>query len=181
LPRRLFALMTDGLPEITPDFADSLRKLLLSELTQEVQITKRVIGRIPEGKRDYKPHPGSRSAWELACHITSVDVWFLESLANLDFSVPEQAAQAKTVVELVQCHEDRFAKAATRVKAMSPNQLAAPLDFLHVANLPSVIYLTFAKNHAIHHRGQLSAYLRPMGAKVPDIYGGSADEPTAME
>jgi uncharacterized damage-inducible protein DinB len=46
-------------------------------------------------------------------------------------------------------------------------------------NLPAVMYLQFMLNHSIHHRGQLSAYLRPMGAKVPSIYGGSFDEPMA--
>jgi uncharacterized damage-inducible protein DinB len=44
-------------------------------------------------------------------------------------------------------------------------------------NLPAVMYLQFMLNHSIHHRGQLSSYLRPMGAKVPSIYGGSFDEP----
>jgi uncharacterized damage-inducible protein DinB len=43
--------------------------------------------------------------------------------------------------------------------------------------MPVVFYLTFVNNHSIHHRGQLAAYLRPMGSKVPAIYGGSADEP----
>jgi uncharacterized damage-inducible protein DinB len=48
-------------------------------------------------------------------------------------------------------------------------------------NLPRVTYLQFMQKHMVHHRGQLSAYLRPMGAKVPSIYGGSADEPMTTE
>jgi uncharacterized damage-inducible protein DinB len=46
-----------------------------------------------------------------------------------------------------------------------------------VFNLPAVLYLGFLNNHTIHHRGELSTYLRPMGSKVPSIYGGSYDEP----
>jgi uncharacterized damage-inducible protein DinB len=49
-----------------------------------------------------------------------------------------------------------------------------------VFNLPAVAYLGFLNNHSIHHRGQLAAYLRPMGSKVPNIYGGSFDEPMQM-
>jgi uncharacterized damage-inducible protein DinB len=60
---------------------------------------------------------------------------------------------------------------------MTAEQLATPVDFLGVFNLPAVFYLGFVNNHSIHHRGQLAAYLRPMGSKVPSIYGGSADEP----
>ena len=54
---------------------------------------------------------------------------------------------------------------------------AKNIDFFGVFNFPAVMYLTFLNNHMIHHRGQLSTYLRAMGGKVPSIYGGSADEP----
>ncbi len=58
--------------------------------------------------------------------------------------------------------------------------LAAKIPFFGVMNEPLVAYLNMMIVHSVHHRGQLSAYLRPMGAKVPDIYGGSADEPFQM-
>jgi len=60
---------------------------------------------------------------------------------------------------------------------MTPAQLATPVDFDDVCKMPAVFYLGFVNNHSVHHRGQLAAYLRPMGSKVPSIYGGSADEP----
>jgi uncharacterized damage-inducible protein DinB len=63
------------------------------------------------------------------------------------------------------------------VKAMTPEQLSTPVDFAGVFTLPVYMYLEFAKSHSIHHRGALAVYLRPMGAKVPSIYGGSYDEP----
>jgi uncharacterized damage-inducible protein DinB len=51
------------------------------------------------------------------------------------------------------------------------------VDFFGMMKQPTVAYLGIANNHGIHHRGQLAAYLRAMGSKVPSIYGGSADEP----
>ena len=63
---------------------------------------------------------------------------------------------------------------------MSGEQLAGIVDFYGMFQLPAAAYLNFANVHCVHHRGQLAAYLRPMGGKVPSIYGGSADEPMAM-
>jgi len=60
---------------------------------------------------------------------------------------------------------------------MPPEQLANPVDFAGVFKMPAVFYLGFVNNHCVHHRGQLAGFLRPMGSKVPSIYGGSADEP----
>jgi len=63
------------------------------------------------------------------------------------------------------------------VQAMTAEQLLTPVDFYGVMTAPVFRFLLFANNHSIHHRGQLAAYLRPMGSKVPSIYGGSADVP----
>ena len=63
------------------------------------------------------------------------------------------------------------------VEAMTAEQLLTPVNFFGVFNMPSVYYLGFLNNHSIHHRGELATYLRPMGSKVPSIYGGSYDEP----
>ena len=60
---------------------------------------------------------------------------------------------------------------------MSGEQLAKQVSFFGVYNLPCVMYLNFWNVHSVHHRGQLSTYLRAMNARVPSIYGGSADEP----
>ena len=56
-------------------------------------------------------------------------------------------------------------------------KLAATVDFFGIMQMPNATYLGFANNHSVHHRGQLAAYLRAMGSKVPAIYGDSADEP----
>src|SRR6266496_1657340 len=66
---------------------------------------------------------------------------------------------------------------AWRIAEMSAEQLLTPVEFFGVFNLPAALYLGFLNNHSIHHRGELTTYLRPMGSKVPSIYGGSYDEP----
>jgi uncharacterized damage-inducible protein DinB len=63
---------------------------------------------------------------------------------------------------------------------MSPETAAQVTDFYGVMQMPAIKYMNFLIKHSVHHRGQLSAYLRPMGGKVPSIYGGSADEPMQM-
>ncbi|MBI2680442.1 MAG: hypothetical protein HYX25_05475 [Candidatus Solibacter usitatus] len=65
---------------------------------------------------------------------------------------------------------------AVVLEALSGEELAMPVDFIGLRNDPAVCYLNIANRHSVHHRGQLSAYLRPMGANVPAIYVESADE-----
>jgi uncharacterized damage-inducible protein DinB len=74
-------------------------------------------------------------------------------------------------------HEVEFPKSVARIRALSREQLASIVDLFGFVQLPAVQFVGFSNNHIIHHRGQLSVYLRPMGGKVPSIYGGSADEP----
>jgi uncharacterized damage-inducible protein DinB len=166
-----------------PEQAVGLAQFLMPAIEQEQPTTRKVIAAAPTDKGDYKPDPKARSAFELAWHIASSDVWFLNGIADGKFggdgneSVP---AGISTTADVVRWYDETFPKAAARVKAMSPADLARPIDFFGMFNYPAVVYLTFMSNHAIHHRGQLATYLRPMGGKVPSIYGGSADEPFTM-
>ena len=61
------------------------------------------------------------------------------------------------------------------MSALPPEKLTAPLSFFGVMEMPNLKYIGFANNHRIHHRGQLAAYLRALGSRVPNIYGPSAD------
>ena len=70
---------------------------------------------------------------------------------------------------------DRVPAALARVRAISGEQLCNPIDFLGAMKAPGIMYLSMALKHSVHHRGQLSAYLRAMGGSVPGIYGPSAD------
>jgi len=165
-------------PAFTAEFAAIHRDMLLGRIEKELATTKRVIGNIPNDKRDYKPHPVCRSAWELATHLAQSDIWFLNGIGSRNFEFTgEPPAPADTVAGLVDWYDREAKQAAARVRNMSAEELLTPVNFFGIMNEPAFFYLQFAQDHLVHHRGQLSAYLRPMGAKVPDIYGGSADEP----
>jgi uncharacterized damage-inducible protein DinB len=165
-----------------PEFVAAYTAMMLDGVGRELEITKKVIAAIPDGKRDHKPDPHARTAWELACHIADVDVHFLDSIADMKFAMedPRRADKCANVSELVAWYDREMKRAAERVRKMSPTQLGTPVDFLGVFNLPAAFYLGFLNNHSIHHRGELATYLRPMGSKVPSIYGGSYDEPFQM-
>jgi uncharacterized damage-inducible protein DinB len=165
-------------PQFTPEFAATYRAVTLGRIQQEGKTTRRVVGNIPEDKKNYKPQENSRTAWELASHLVSSDIWFLNGIADRKFEwTGEPAPIANNVAGLVAHHEAETAKAAARVNALTAAQLLEPVDFFGIMKMPAFLFLQFAQDHAVHHRGQLSTYLRPMGAKVPDIYGGSFDEP----
>jgi uncharacterized damage-inducible protein DinB len=168
------------MPAPTPEFAVTYCQMMLDGLANEVEITKRVLAAIPESECDgYRPDPHARNARELAWHLANTDIQFLDSIADLKFTMdtPEGADKPRTIAEIVAWYDRNFKRASDRVRALSPEQLMTPVDFMGLFNLPAAFYLGFLNNHCIHHRGELATYLRPMGSKVPSIYGGSYDEP----
>ncbi len=166
-------------PQTAPskDFALQYRDMMLQSLANEVQTTKEVIAAIPDNKRDYKPDPKARTAWELAWHLATVDVQFADEIADGVFNMePRYKDQPATIAEMASWYETQMARALERVRNLTPEQLTAILNFYDAFHFPAYVYLSFLEKHSLHHRGQLSTYLRPMGSKVPSIYGGSADE-----
>jgi uncharacterized damage-inducible protein DinB len=77
-------------------------------------------------------------------------------------------------------YDEHVPPISEKIAAVSGDQLAASVNFFNAFNLPLVLYVDFWIKHTVHHPGQLSMHLRAMNAHVPDIYGGSADEPFAM-
>jgi uncharacterized damage-inducible protein DinB len=163
---------------ISKEFAAGYRDMVLQSLAGEMQTTKKVIAAIPDTKRDYKPDPKARTAWELAWHLASVDVQFLEEIAEGAFHAESRYKdqEPKTVAEMVSWYDKNFTRAIETVRAMTPEALTKPIEFFGAFNFPAALYLSFVNNHSVHHRGELTTYLRPMGSKVPCIYGPSADE-----
>jgi uncharacterized damage-inducible protein DinB len=165
---------------ITPEQAAFLSKVLLQTVRKESAVTKRVLAAVPADKCKYRPHPDSRSALELAWHIASVDVWFLNGFLQGRFEMDDDdsiPADFKDSDDVVAWYEDNFPAKLDEVARLTGEFWATPMPFFGIYNYPAVLYLQFMLFHTIHHRGQLTAYLRPMGAKVPNIYGGSFDEP----
>jgi uncharacterized damage-inducible protein DinB len=163
---------------MNPEQAAFVAQMFTQGLEREYAITRRILAAVPEDNKHYRPDENSRTAFALASHIASSDVWFLNSIAKGEF-VREGTKEFGSVAEIVAYYDKEFPAALAKVKSLPAEKLASEITFA-IFNLPAVAYLGFVNNHSIHHRGQLAVYLRPMGAKVPAIYGGSFDEPMKM-
>ncbi|MGA1988231.1 MAG: DinB family protein [Candidatus Sulfotelmatobacter sp.] len=163
--------------QITPEFVLGFRAVMLDGFKREAETTRKVIAAIPDAKSDYRPDPNARTAKELAWHLANTDVQFLDGIAGLNFKMENPEHKPQTAAEVAAWYDEHVKRGIARIEAMSAEQLLTPVVFFGVFNMPSVFYLGFLNNHSIHHRGELATYLRPMGSKVPSIYGGSYDEP----
>ncbi|MBL8230180.1 MAG: DinB family protein [Bryobacterales bacterium] len=165
---------------MTPDQASMLLGINTKDVGQEAQTTRKVLAAVPEDKASWTPyHEKAMSALDLAWHIASTEVWFLHGVAAGEFT-PEDGKRpesVKTLADVVAYYDANLGPALEKAKGISGEAAAKIVDFYGAFQLPAVVYLSFLVKHSVHHRGQLSTYLRAMGAKVPSIYGGSADEP----
>ncbi len=163
--------------QITPEFVLGFRAVMLDGFKREAEVTKTGIAAVPDAKSDYRPDPNARTAKDLMWHLANTDVQFLDGIAELNFKMETPEQKPETAAEVADWYEQHVRRGIARIEAMSAEQLLTPVVFFGVFNMPSVFYLGFLNNHSIHHRGELATYLRPMGSKVPSIYGGSYDEP----
>jgi uncharacterized damage-inducible protein DinB len=161
----------------TPEFAKGYCAIMLDGIMREAEVTTKVIAAVPDAASGYRPDPCARTAKDLAWHLANTDVQFLDGIGSLKFEMKNPEDKPQTSAEVVAWYDERMKQGAARVAAMTPEQLLTPVDFMGAFNFPVVLYLGFLNNHSIHHRGELATYLRPMGSKVPSIYGGSYDEP----
>jgi len=163
---------------LTAEQASLLLSTALPTLEREYQSTLRILESVPADKADYKPDANSMSAFDLSWHIATAEHVFLSAVSNgaFDFTPIEKK---KTIAEVVAFYKENFAKDLAALKSLSGEQAAKIVDFRGMMQLPAVAFVTFSMHHIVHHRGQLSVYLRPMGAKVPAIYGESYDSKAA--
>ena len=165
---------------MTPEHGKLLCKVFLDTIEQEAEMTKKVIKAVPEDKKGYQPDPKAKTAHELAWHIASSEVWFMDGVLAGQFSMGDGPAAPPTMSGIVEWYETNHRDRANKLKDLAGDKLVKPIPLFGDMALPAVSYLNFQNLHSAHHRGQLSTYLRPMGSKIPSIYGGSADEPMAM-
>jgi uncharacterized damage-inducible protein DinB len=168
---------------IQPEQAGFLLQVFLPSVQNEHGITKKVIEAIPVTKGEYRPDEISKSAIDLAWHIVATEIRFLDAVANgqFDFTPNHRPESVKNSADLAAFYSAEFEPRTEKLKHLSNEQLAKIVDFRGMFQLPAVMYLTFIMQHTAHHRGQLSTYLRPMGAKVPSIYGESYDAAQARQ
>jgi uncharacterized damage-inducible protein DinB len=162
---------------MTPEQARFLLDFTLPTLKQETATTAKIIAAAPNANLDYRPSDRCMPAGELLWHIASSDVMFLEGILSGAFGQsPEKPEEVRTPEQISAWYSQKMSAAIEKLSAWTPEEAARILDFHGFLQAPAAGIVTVAVNHSIHHRGQLSAYLRPMGGKVPAIYGPSADE-----
>jgi uncharacterized damage-inducible protein DinB len=140
----------------------------------ESKTTRKVLARIPEGS-DYRPDPKSRTAREIAWQIVCEEKMIIDALetGEAEWAPPPTPA---TMKEVVAAHERQAAGMERRWKDLPGERWQGQLEFFGTKRPASPMAWSFLFD-IVHHRGQLTTYLRPMGSTVPRIYGPSADEP----
>ena len=155
---------------------------LIQELDQEAKTTRRVLERVPGDRLTWKPHDKSMSLGQLALHVATVPGAVAEMSRKSPFPVPQFIQpSAASGSELIPALDQSVAKARQILSTMNDEALVeiwrATDGTRDVMALPvGALLRTIMLNHWYHHRGQLSVYIRQVGALVPSIYGPSADE-----
>lgn len=156
---------------------------LVHELEEEAKTTRRMLERVPADKFSWKPHTKSMSLGQLALHVAEspgfVSGWALDD--TTDFSGSHEQVLPKSTEDLLTAHDASL----DRTREILGNLGDAGLQKMWSATAKGATLMTMPKaalarvmvmNHLIHHRGQLSVYLRLLDVPVPSIYGPSADE-----
>jgi uncharacterized damage-inducible protein DinB len=157
----------------------------VEELRQEAVTTRKLFERTPEGHHAWKPHPRSMSLFTLTSHIAEIPSWVELILSQDEFVMDPKSHKpwiAKDRGELLATFDVNITRAIELLAKVSDDRLSKPWTFKAAEKtifvLPRVAVLrTMVLNHLIHHRGQLSVYLRLKDVPLPPIYGPTADEP----
>lgn len=162
-----------------------LATAFLGELENEAKVTRAVLERVPAEKFDWKPHEKSMTMGRLAVHVAEMFGWTKEVCKSdvLDFATMDLTPfEPKTNEELLTFFDDHIANARSIIAETSDETFLTNWTMRNgeevYLTLPKVaVVRTFVMNHIIHHRGQLSVYLRLNDIPVPSMYGPSADDP----
>ncbi len=168
----------------TAPAAPSLAQVSLGDLGQELATTRRVLERVPADQWDWKPHAKSMTLGQLAGHIANLLLWGQHTLSasEVDFASPPPAPPKHANLESVlAAYDANVTEVRTLVGGATDEALAGTYtvrrgEKVMMAMPRAAMLRGFILSHIIHHRGQLSVYLRLLDVAVPSIYGPSADE-----
>ena len=162
----------------------SIGEQLAAELEQEARTSRRLLERVPEASFGWKPHEKSMSLAQLAGHVAQLPTLIVPALTQdeFDFAVAGwKPFNPQSTAELVEQHDANIKAAAETLRGAAAEKMGEKWKLKsgdHVLfEMPRVMVVRFVGlNHIVHHRGQLSVYLRLLDVPLPSIYGPSADE-----
>jgi uncharacterized damage-inducible protein DinB len=160
---------------------------LLPEFDHEMKTTRALLERVPDDKAAWKPHAKSMSMGELAIHVASLTNFALMTVGQTEFDMnppggePFRSPKWQSSSATLATFDNGIADARRAIAGVSDAELMVPWTLKSGAHtiftLPRIAVLrSFLMNHIIHHRGQLSVYLRLNDVPLPPMYGPTADE-----
>ncbi|MGI8617975.1 MAG: DinB family protein [Gemmatimonadaceae bacterium] len=165
----------------------SATRYFLPEFDQEMATTRRVLERVPADKPAWKPHAKSMTLGQLSSHVAQLPDWvaYIFGADEFDFRPPDGPAFAQADCKTSQELLDLFDRSVATARKAIGGARSESLDDMWTLKAGAhtifssprwSVFRGFGMNHMIHHRAQLSVYLRLLGVPVPGIYGPSADE-----
>lgn len=163
-----------------------LTEFLLAELDREVERSRHALEQVPEGKYDWKPHDKSMIFGYLANMVATIPSWLAMQVTQGELDVaPAEGSNMEqkkldTSAALIEALDKSAAQARSALEKTTDEHLLTPWKLLArgqvVMESQRYLFIQDTINHWAHHRGQMTVYLRLMGAKVPALYGPSADD-----
>jgi uncharacterized damage-inducible protein DinB len=162
----------------------AIKDAILPEFDHEIASTRRLLERVPDDRPDWKPHAKSMTLGRLAAHVAEIPGYGLMTLETdgLDFASGKYVpARFESRAQLLKLFDDRVSRTREVIAATDDEAFRRPWTLRNghhvIFTAPKIGTLrTFVMNHLIHHRGQLTVYLRLLEVPLPSIYGPSADE-----
>lgn len=154
----------------------------IAELQHEAATTRKMLERVPQDKLTWKPHEKSRTLGEVASHIAHLPGVFIATLAREEFDRNEyQPGTTGSTAGIVATFDRNIAAAFATLPTLTMEQLLGTWRYKYgervIFEMPRLAVLrAMGLNHLIHHRGQLSVYLRLLNVPLPPVYGPTADE-----
>lgn len=161
----------------------ALNEALLAEWDQEMVGTRKVLERIPDAQHGWAPHAKSMTLGKLGSHVATMGMWAEVTCGDevFDFATAKMPAAPATTAALVAQHDEWSARGRAAIAAMSDEAMLRSWTLKNGTHVMftrprPVVLRSFVMNHLIHHRAQLTVYLRLLDIPVPGLYGPTADE-----
>jgi uncharacterized damage-inducible protein DinB len=168
---------------ITETTTPSLKQLALGDLNHELGVTRKLLERVPEAHLDWKPHEKSMTLGGLALHVATIPYWLIRVLEadSFDLATATRNPPPSSVQQILEAFEDRVANMRRALDAADDASLTRTWQLRRgdqvLQTMPRLAVIrAMGISHMIHHRAQLSVYLRLLDVPLPPMYGPTADE-----